>query len=174
MFLMAQSGVFLKISLNVCLLLPQCICPASTGWCGGAWSEFGRQNSSARSTTVCRQSTTGITQWHRTGYRWFQVRTLPVAPLWCDLGRCSRTVVVIKLRRTSALYCHYYCAAPRPCLNHVRICVCVSKFVRLLPVSKFSLHHSASAVTNRAEVRSSFIATTVRDESQVTPQGHHR
>ena len=29
------------------------------------------------------------------------VRTLPVAPLWCDLGRCSRTVVVIKLWRTS-------------------------------------------------------------------------
>ena len=26
------------------------------------------------------------TEWHRTGSRWFQVRTLPVAPLWCDLG----------------------------------------------------------------------------------------
>ena len=25
-------------------------------------------------------------QWHRTGSRWFPVRTLPVAPLWCDLG----------------------------------------------------------------------------------------
>ena len=25
-------------------------------------------------------------QWHRTGIRWFLVRTLPVAPLWCDLG----------------------------------------------------------------------------------------
>ena len=24
-------------------------------------------------------------QWHRTGSRWSQVRTLPVAPLWCDL-----------------------------------------------------------------------------------------
>ena len=34
--------------------------------------------------------------------RQFEVRTLPVAPLWCDLGRCSQTVVVIKLRRTSA------------------------------------------------------------------------
>ena len=39
-------------------------------------------------------------QYHITGYRWFPVRTLPVAPLWCDLARCSRTVVVIKLRRT--------------------------------------------------------------------------
>ena len=28
--------------------------------------------------------------------------TLPVAPLWCDLGCCSRTVVVIKLLWTSA------------------------------------------------------------------------
>ena len=27
-------------------------------------------------------------QWHRIGYRWSPVRTLPVAPLWCDLGRC--------------------------------------------------------------------------------------
>ena len=25
-------------------------------------------------------------QWHRTGSRWSPVRTLPVAPLWCDLG----------------------------------------------------------------------------------------
>ena len=25
-------------------------------------------------------------QWHRTGNRWYPVRTLPVAPLWCDLG----------------------------------------------------------------------------------------
>ena len=37
------------------------------------------------------------------GYRWLPFRTLLVAPLWCDQGRCSRTVVVIKLRRTSAL-----------------------------------------------------------------------
>ena len=29
------------------------------------------------------------------------VRTLPVAALWCDVGFCSRTVVVIKLQRTS-------------------------------------------------------------------------
>ena len=36
------------------------------------------------------------------GYRWSPVRTLPVVPLWCELGRCSRTFVVIKLRRTSA------------------------------------------------------------------------
>ena len=27
-----------------------------------------------------------IWQWHRTGSRWPPVRTLPVAPLWCDLG----------------------------------------------------------------------------------------
>ena len=28
--------------------------------------------------------------WHRTGSRWFPVRTLPVAPLWCDLVPNSR------------------------------------------------------------------------------------
>ena len=27
-----------------------------------------------------------IWQWHRTGSSWSPVRTLPVAPLWCDLG----------------------------------------------------------------------------------------
>ena len=46
-------------------------------------------------------------QWHKTGYRWSPVRTIPVAPLWCDLGRCSRTVVVIKLRRISALQAQF-------------------------------------------------------------------
>ena len=25
-------------------------------------------------------------QWHRTGSSWSPVQTLPVAPLWCDLG----------------------------------------------------------------------------------------
>ena len=30
------------------------------------------------------------------------VRTRPVVPLWCDLGLWSRTVVIIKLLRTSA------------------------------------------------------------------------
>ena len=25
-------------------------------------------------------------QWHRTGSHWSPIRTLPVAPLWCDLG----------------------------------------------------------------------------------------
>ena len=43
-------------------------------------------------------------QWHRTGYSWSPVRTLPVAPLQCDLGHCSRTVVVINLLRTCAFY----------------------------------------------------------------------
>ena len=37
-------------------------------------------------------------QWHRTGYHWLPVQILLVAPFWCDLGRCSRTVVVIKLQ----------------------------------------------------------------------------
>ena len=40
----------------------------------------------------------------RAGYRWSPVRTLPVAPLWCDLRRFSRTVAVINLRRTSAAF----------------------------------------------------------------------
>ena len=42
-------------------------------------------------------------QQHRTGYCWLPFGTLPVAPLWCDLGRCSPTVVVIKLLLASAL-----------------------------------------------------------------------
>ena len=41
-------------------------------------------------------------QWHRTGYLWSPVWTLPVAPLWCDLGHFSWTVVVITLRQISA------------------------------------------------------------------------
>ena len=56
--------------------------------------------------TQCKPSTTGMScprQWHRTGSRWSPVRTLLVAPLWGDLGS-SQTVVVIKLRRTSAYY----------------------------------------------------------------------
>ena len=28
-------------------------------------------------------------QWHRAGYSWLQVQTLPVAPLWCDLELSS-------------------------------------------------------------------------------------
>ena len=36
-------------------------------------------------------------QWHRTGYCWLPVQTLPVAPLWCDLRNCSPTVVAINL-----------------------------------------------------------------------------
>ena len=40
-------------------------------------------------------------QKHRIEYRRSPVQTLPVAPLWCALGFYSRTVVVIKLRRTS-------------------------------------------------------------------------
>ena len=35
-------------------------------------------------------------QRHRTWYSQSLVRTLPVAPLWCDMGCCYRTVVVIK------------------------------------------------------------------------------
>ena len=35
-------------------------------------------------------------------------------------------------------------------------------------------HSPTFSVTGRAEVRRSFITTTVRDESQVTPQGRHR
>ena len=48
-------------------------------------------------------------QWHRTGCHRSPIRTLPVAPLWCDLGFCSRTVVVIKLAanlRLSVLKCY--------------------------------------------------------------------
>ena len=49
-----------------------------------------------------------ITSWHTimyntTGYCLLPLQTLSVAPLWCDLGCCSRTVVVLKLLRTSAL-----------------------------------------------------------------------
>ena len=46
----------------------------------------------------------------KTRNRWSPVRTPPVrtppaAPSWCGLRRCSRRVVAMKLRRTSALCC---------------------------------------------------------------------
>ena len=34
----------------------------------------------------------------------FVIRTLPVAPLWCDLGCQSQTVVVIKAAAKTGLY----------------------------------------------------------------------
>ena len=45
---------------------------------------------------------------HRTGYNWWPVWTLPVAPLSCDLRRWSQTVVIIKLLQTSA-YFYIWC-----------------------------------------------------------------
>ena len=36
------------------------------------------------------------------GYSWLSVQTVPVAPLWCNLGYYSLTVMVIKLHWTSA------------------------------------------------------------------------
>ena len=44
-------------------------------------------------------------QWHGTGCRRSPVRTLPVAPLWCDLGFCSRTVVVMKINNKQLITC---------------------------------------------------------------------
>ena len=63
-------------------------------------------------------------QRHRAGYRWSPVWTLPVAPLWCDLGLWSQTVVVIKLRRTSALSpcrIHFLFPFPIPFLSPFQI-----------------------------------------------------
>ena len=40
--------------------------------------------------------------YHRTGYCWSPVQTLPLVPLWCGLGCCSQTFVVIKLLWTSS------------------------------------------------------------------------
>ena len=58
-------------------------------------------------------------QWHRAGYSWSPIRTLPVAPLWCDLGLWSRTVVAIKLRRTSAFCClHQVSMLKSQCHRH--------------------------------------------------------
>ena len=37
-----------------------------------------------------------------------------------------------------------------------------------------SVSRAPNRDARRAEVRRSFITTTVREESQVTPQGHHR
>ena len=52
---------------------------------------------------LSKLATWNCLEWHRTGYSWWPVQTLPVTPLWCDLGRCSQTVVVTKLLLTSAL-----------------------------------------------------------------------
>ena len=54
-------------------------------------------------------------QWHRTGSSWSPVRTLPVAPLWCDWGfvtNSSGNKAAVNLR-------------PKP-LNHSTIKVCSS------------------------------------------------
>ena len=47
-------------------------------------------------------------QWHRTGSRWSPVRTLPVAPLWCDLGffpnsRNNKAAAILRPRLNSNL-----------------------------------------------------------------------
>ena len=47
-------------------------------------------------------------QWHRTGSSWSPVRTLLVAPLWCDLGfvpNCRGNKAAANLRPTAALSC---------------------------------------------------------------------
>ena len=44
---------------------------------------------------VAVTSTNFVFRQIRTGYRWSPVRTLPVALLWCDLGRCSRLGTVV-------------------------------------------------------------------------------
>ena len=55
-------------------------CPPSSVWALRVLS----------TTSVCASLCQGMScpswQWHRTGSRWILVRTLPVAPLWCDLG----------------------------------------------------------------------------------------
>ena len=43
-------------------------------------------------------------QWHRIGYCWSPVRNLQVTPLWCDLGHCSQTVVVILYEYNTSLH----------------------------------------------------------------------
>ena len=51
------------------------------------WFNPSARRSEPRRTATAKQAVQPPSwQWHRTGSRWFPVRTLPVAPLWCDLG----------------------------------------------------------------------------------------
>ena len=51
-------------------------------------------------------------QWHRTGSRWFPVRTLLVAPLWCDLGLVPNSrgnkAAVNLCPNNGSIITHYY------------------------------------------------------------------
>ena len=61
-------------------------------------------------------------QWHRTGSRWSPVRTLPVAPLWCDLGffsnnRGNEPELSRDERAWTAVTCGAACGESRPSLH---------------------------------------------------------
>ena len=59
-------------------------------------------------------------QWHRTGSRWFPVRTLLVAPLWCDLGffpNCRGNKAVANLRPTQIR------SISAPNMHELEICI---------------------------------------------------
>ena len=61
---------------------------------------------------------------------------------WLAVGRHNRRCLSCTVCRqcTTDVLCG-------SCLSHVQICVCVSRFMRWLPLSKSSLRQSASAVT---------------------------
>ena len=69
-----------------------------------SWIAFGK----TYITCYIRDVSCSSWQWHRTGIHWFLVRTLQVAPLRCDLGHCSRTVVVTNNCLTYYILLHSY------------------------------------------------------------------
>ena len=98
--LQIYNVLYVYIGIGLHWHVSMCNCLESA--CGAGDNTCPMQRSVKGNVLVC---ITGCPswQWHRTGYSWSPVQILPVAPLWCDLGRCSRTVVVIKLRWNSAL-----------------------------------------------------------------------
>ena len=59
-------------------------------------------------------------QWHRTGSSWSPVRTLPVAPLWCDLGFVPNSLGNSEVDQTSVALEVYHTFSVSICINGFR------------------------------------------------------
>ena len=81
-------------------------------------------------------------QWHRTGNSWSPVRTLQVAPLWCDLAQGAQGVRAFP---DGNILCKPECV--RQCDHHyslvTSICNCPAWKMHLLPtfVQKMTISH---------------------------------
>ena len=76
-------------------------------------------------------------QWQRTGSRWFPVRTLPVAPFWCDLGFFPNS---LGIKAAANLRPNKAAANPRPSGGvdmYTNISSCIDSQLTVMP-SRFA------------------------------------